>query len=301
MTIISSQSYKEKFDNLISDNNISDEEFISTIGSLVYQVPLGAMQKAIPFIVRTSLLDKDEVCQNISRCTYAPDFLKEKIPLQRCNLKGQQCFYASIPGMMVNFSDGAQPSLMETTAQKIIDDPTFDARHAVASRWQIKKQPLFWYLTHHDHSKKNNENFKFLFNETNDFLKEEELTTNNYQNFTEKLQYLSELFCRNDNKENVYRITATYYNNVIELFKPFNSSYDGLIYPSANTKGEGMNIVLTKDYVDKENIYCDLVVLYEINRNPRDIKNVRFTPIAHAKPDEFGNIDFKPLSKNILL
>ena len=30
---------------------------------------------------------------------------------------------------------------------------------------------------------------------------------------------------------------------------------DALLYPSANTKGEGMNIVLTKDYVDKINFF----------------------------------------------
>lgn len=300
MRIISSQEYIEKFENLILNNNISEEEFISTIEFLTYQVPLGAKEKAIPFIVRTSLLDKDEVCQNISRCTYVPDFLKEKIPLQRCSLEGQQCFYASIPGKMINFSDGAQPSLMETTAQKIIDDPSFDGRHAVASRWQIKKQPIFWYLTHYDHSIKNNENFKLLFDETDSFLKADRSATLNYRNFTEKLNYLSKLFCRNDNREKIYRITATYCNKITESFKPFGSSYDGLIYPSANTKGEGMNIVLTKDYVEKKNIYCDLVVLYEINRNPRDIKNVWFNPIAHAKPDEFENFDFKPLNKNIL-
>jgi hypothetical protein len=84
----------------------------------------------------------------------------------------------------------------------------------------------------------------------------------------------------------------------MSVANPDNSYYDALIYPSANTKGEGMNIVLTKDYVDKQSIYCDLVVLYEINRNPEDAKNIWFTPLAQAVPDETGNLDFKPLNKN---
>jgi hypothetical protein len=73
-------------------------------------------------------------------------------------------------------------------------------------------------------------------------------------------------------------------------------TYDALIYPSSNTKGEGMNIVLTKEYVDRKNIYCDLVVLYTVNRNPNDNKNIWFIPFAQAIPDELGNLDFKPIN-----
>lgn len=255
MSIISVSNYKEQFEKLISDTIISDSEFDCIIKDLICQAPLGAMYKAIPFLIRTSLLNKGETCLNVSRCSYVPDSLKENIPRQRCNEEGQQVFYASIPGGMTNFGDGAQPSLMETTMQRIIDDPTFDSRQAAVSRWQIKEQPLFWFLTHYGDSIKNNENFKFLFDHTDNFLKEDATTNQHHQNFTEKLEYLSQLFCRNDNKEKIYKITAKYYNKVMSLFKPFDKHYDALIYPSANTKGEGMNIVLTKEYVENKNIF----------------------------------------------
>ena len=300
MSIISIPEYKELFEKLISDTSISEVEFVSMIEDLIYQAPLGAMQRAIPFVIRTSLLDKGETCLNVSRCSYVPDLLKEKIPLQRCNLEGEQVFYASIPGGMTNFSDGAQPSLMETTMQRIIDDPTFNSRQAAVSRWQIKRQPLFWFLAHYGDSIKNNENFKFLFNHTDNFLKEDATTNQHYQNFTEKLDYLSQFFCRNGNKERLYKVTAKYYNKVMSLFRPFNKHYDALIYPSANTKGEGMNIVLTKNYINNENIYCDLVVLYTIDRNSNSAKNIWFKPFAQAIPDELGNLDFKPLDKTML-
>ena len=300
MSIISIPEYKELFEKLISDTSISEVEFVSMIEDLIYQAPLGAMQRAIPFVIRTSLLDKSETCLNVSRCSYVPDLFKEKIPLQRCNIEGQQVFYASIPGGMINFSDGAQPSLMETTMQRIIDDPTFDSRQAAVSRWQIKEQPLFWFLTHNGDSIKNNENFNFLFGHTDSFLKEVATTNQHHQNFTKKLEYLSQLFCRNDIKERIYKVTAKYYNTVMSLFKPFDKHYDALIYPSANTKGEGMNIVLTKEYVDNKNIFCDLVILYEIKRSSKSAKNIWFEPFAQAKPDEFGNLDFKPLDKSMI-
>lgn len=301
MSIISIKEYKEKFERILTELTISKSEFDYFIEDLIDQTPMGAMQlDPTPFLIRTSLLDENETCTNVSRCSYVPDSKRNKIPLQRCNLEGQQVFYASIPGGMRNFRDGAQPSLMETVMQKIMDDPTFDARNAAASRWQIKQPPVFWFLPHYAGSINNNENFKFLFNQIDGFLKKNSVSIEDYQNFTEKLNYLSELFCRNYEKEKTYNVTAAYYNKVMILAKPDNSSYDALIYPSANTKGEGMNIVLTKDYVDKQNIYCDLVVLYAINRNPGDTKDIWFTPLAQAVPDKFGNLDFKPLNKNML-
>jgi hypothetical protein len=301
MPIISFKEYKEKFERILTEVTILNSEFDYSIEDLIFQAPMGAMQlDHTSFLIRTSLLEENETCANVSRCSYVPDSKRNKIPLQRCNLKSQQVFYASIPGGMRNFSDGAQPSLMETVMQKIIDDPTFDSRKAAVSRWQIKHQPVFWFLPHYTDSIDNNENFKFLFNQFDGFLKKNSESIELYQNFTEKLNYLSELFCRNYEKEKTYKVTATYYNKVMSLAKPDNSSYDALIYPSANTKGEGMNIVLTKDYVGKQNIYCDLVVLYAINRSPGNAKDIWFTPLAQAVPDKLGNLDFKPLNKNIL-
>jgi hypothetical protein len=182
MSIISFNFYKEKFEKLLTDIITSEKEFDSFIEDLVYQAPMGAMQlNQVPFFIRTSLLDENEICANVSRCSYVPDSKKNKIPLQRCNLKEQQVFYASIPGGMKSFSDGAQPALMETAMQKIIDDPTFDARNAAVSRWRIKYQPVFWFLPHYTDSISNNENFKFLFDHFDNFLKECRLPLFRYQ------------------------------------------------------------------------------------------------------------------------
>ncbi len=300
MSIISTDTYIKTFERLLNDNSISEGEFDSLIDDLMYQVPLAAQSLQIPFLIRTSLLDKNEVCTNISRCSYAPDFRKNKIPLQRCNMEAQQVFYASIPGGMVNFSDGAQPSLMETTMQKIIDEPSFNGRVAAVSRWQIKKQPIFWFLPYHSNSIVNNENFNFLYKHFDTHLKERCESNNDYISFIKKLKYLSELFCKNSSREKVYKITATYHNKIMTKFKPFDNFYDALIYPSANTMGEGMNIVLTKDYVDQKNIWCDLVVLYEINRNINNPKDIWFMPFEEAIPDKNGNLIFQPLDKSLL-
>lgn len=81
---------------------------------------------------------------------------------------------------MTNFSDGAQPSLMETTMQKIIDDPTFDLREAAASRWKIKRQPIFWFLPHCLDSTMKNQNFKFWYDHFDAFLKPLSISATNF-------------------------------------------------------------------------------------------------------------------------
>ena len=297
MEIISASNYKHQFEKLITDTIISDLEFESAVQDLIFQTPIAMNKMAIPFVVRTSVLGRNEICSNISRCSYVPDSLKDNIPKQRCNFEGQQVFYATIPGGMTNFSDAAQPALLETTMQKIIDDPTFDSRLAAVSRWQIIEQPLFWFLANNIDSVKYNENFKFLFEQTNSFLKENSPVIE-FQNFTERLDYLSQLFCRNSNKQEIYKVTEAFYNGVMRTFKPFDKLFDALIYPSANTYGEGMNIVLRKEYINNKNIYCDLVVLYVIIRNAKNSKDIRFESFAEAKPDELGNLHFKPIEKN---
>ena len=40
------------------------------------------------------------------------------------------------------------------------------------------------------------------------------------KNFTQKLNFLSELFCRDYNREKVYKVTAFYFNMVMTSFKP---------------------------------------------------------------------------------
>ena len=111
MSLIPFKIYKNKFEKLLSNSYKSEAEFDATIEDLIYQVPIGALSlKKMPFLIRTSILELDEVCLNVSRCSYVPDSIKNAIPLQRCNLEHQQVFYASVAGGMTNFSDGAQVS-----------------------------------------------------------------------------------------------------------------------------------------------------------------------------------------------
>lgn len=71
------------------------------------------------------------------------------------------------------------------------------------------------------------------------------------------------------------------------------SKIDGLIYSSSNTKVEGMNIVLRKELIDSGTLYCDIAVMYVMQRNPSIRKNVYFGPASNeTRPDHNGNLRF---------
>ncbi len=216
MGIITYEEYKTLFEKLLLNYEITENEINSTIDILINQTPFNWWQlKRTPFLIRASLLDEGEICSNISRCSYVPDHLVKKIPLGRCNFEEQQIFYACIPGEMQNFSDGAQPALMETLLQKIVDEPKFNGRIAAVSRWQVIKQPTFGMLLHNAKSRLTNKNFAHFYNEFDNDLKANSVTESDYICFSKKLKYLSELFCKNDNRENTYKVTSTYYNKMM--------------------------------------------------------------------------------------
>jgi hypothetical protein len=73
-------------------------------------------------------------------------------------------------------------------------------------------------------------------------------------------------------------------------------SIDGLIYPAANSEAEGMNIVLRKELVDENLLWCDLVVMYSMQRNPSNRKQIVFSEASNSCiPDAAGNLKFNAI------
>jgi hypothetical protein len=291
---MNASEYILAFKELISAVNVSDHDFIARIRQLLSETPISFQQINIHFIVRTAVLDLGEECHNISRCSYNPDC--DKIPLQRCNIEGQQVFYGTIPGGMTNLSDGAQSAFMETCFDRIKEDLSFDNRFIVTTRWMFKKPPLVWVLPFHSGSMELNGNFKFLFDQFDKVLKEISQDETTYFDWKAKAEYLSGLFCCSDNKKATYKITAAVHNRILQNFNAqMEDRLNGLIYPSANTKGEGMNIVLEKDFIIPDNIYCDHATLYYFQRTPGNPNDISFFPIAAGILESNGDVVFAPL------
>lgn len=296
MNVITSEEYIQYLEHLMSNESLSCEDIKLDIRFLITQTPVSFQQIPFSFIVRTSVLGINEACSNISRCTYNPD--SRGIPLQRCNYAEQQVFYGSVPGGMKNLGDAAQSSFMETCFDRIKEDPSFSDRFIVSTKWTLKKAPLLWVLPFHVGSIELNENFDFLFRNFDTYLQDNSQTTSQYLDLKRKVEYLSGLYCKNENKKVAYKITATFHNELRDLFNAkMEDKIDGLIYPSANTGGEGMNMVLNKEFIANENIVCDLAVLYHYRRNETNARDISFFPVAEAIPTSSGELSFEPLKE----
>lgn len=65
------------------------------------------------------------------------------------------------------------------------------------------------------------------------------------------LEYMSDIFSRRNNKKMYYNITSAFFNALLFFEKYKNVSLDGLVYPSANTDGAGMNVALCNSGQDE--------------------------------------------------
>jgi hypothetical protein len=115
---------------------------------------------------------------------------------------------------------------------------------------------------------------------------------------------MSNVFCKRGKKDYYYKISAAYFNAVLKVTSERKASFfnyipgedykiDGIIYPSSNTKAEGMNICLRKETVDNKSVECDWVAMTALQRNPTNQKDITFQPVSNEIiPDENGDLHF---------
>ncbi len=158
--------------------------------------------------------------------------------------------------------------------------------YCTISRWRTKRPLKLWVLPFAQMSTGRNEDFEpikknALRSIQNHFIKSPQLIKD--------IEYISDLFCTKADKDIVYRITSAFYNALLN----FDSSYDGLAYPSANTEGAGFNVVLNTDLVDNNTLFCDLTMMYSIQRVPNNIKGLKCMPASNiVLPGIDGSLDF---------
>jgi hypothetical protein len=101
-------------------------------------------RSAHAFVVRASINNPSEVFNKISRCSYPPDCLRDKIKIQRANYPGQQVFYCTVP-LRDGFA-GSQATCVLETAAEYIEDENLDRFYLTISRWDCKRPLNLWVL-----------------------------------------------------------------------------------------------------------------------------------------------------------
>jgi len=243
------------------------------------------------FIVRSSMHSEepdDAVFKNISRCSYPPDSMKESIKLQRANYPGQQVFYCTYPSETPNAS--ASITCIVETAWEHITDYSKERIITTMTRWDLNRPLELWVVPFSDICILKNPEFKRISDHFSDILSHKDLIGSET---LEAIRFFSEMFCKVENKLVAYKITSAFYNYLLGIEKESGLKIDGLLYPSANTEGAGLNLVLKKDLVDDKIMNCTHVVMWAIQRTRNDPKHLKVFPISNgAVPDSEGNFRF---------
>ena len=113
-------------------------------------------------------------------------------------------------------------------------------------------------------------------------------------------KYMSEVFCKRNNKKIYYKISSAFFNYLLYLQKISGNCCDGLAYPSANTQRTGINVVLKKELVDGKTLKCSATTIYSLIRKPENKKNFTAIPCSETCiPNSIGKLTFNifPIAK----
>lgn len=246
----------------------------------------------VGYVVRCSLNNSGEIFKNVSRCSYPPDFILDRIKIQRCNYPGQQVFYCSMY-TDTDFASTSLTTILETTFEHIKEEE-INRLYVTMSRWELQRQLKFWALPFCKISCEKNRDMEQIRKDAFTYIKS---NVENWEDTIRSLEFISELYADTKEKIIAYRITAAFYNYLLKRNPGQSSEFDGLIYPSANTEGAGVNIVLKKELVDSKVLVPSHVVMYAIQRIPNNAKNLIGSPVSDTcLPDINGNISFKYIS-----
>lgn len=294
--------------SMADDETVSPQLIQKFFERFLFRKPLLILNLNYPFLARCSPNDcsinansSDVVFKNSSRCSYNPN--PQSIKLQRCNYEEQQVFYAAAPAKAKQVS--ADMTALLEVSLVYVKNKEINKWYFTLSRWKVNRTLNMVVLPFSRRSYMHNEDFKVMNIEFDKILKDSVGDNKNlYIYFKEFLKFMSEIFCKRGRKNCYYKISSAYFNAVLEVtekqnlafinYKP-NGKYkvDGIVYPSANTKAEGMNVCLRKELIDDFTLECDMAVMSAMHRDPSNLKHITFPNVSNESiPDENGNLNF---------
>lgn len=259
------------------------EFYIDKAISIVQAIP--------PFICRARINDTLEIFSRQEQLSYNPN--KYEIQLRRANFPGQQVFYGSLP-TRTEFANCQNTALLETIMEHVRDEKIM-SKYLTLSRWTVRRPLNVCILPFSEESRVQNKDFEKANDNFTNYLNRGSWSLNEGKNqdYYDALFFMSTIFCQKDSKESCYKISAAYFNIIMEYTDANGMKLDGMIYPSANTGAAGMNIVLRKEVIDGKAAEFDYVVMMVMKRSRDNPKLITFDKVSDdQKPDEAGNFQF---------
>ena len=99
-------------------------------------------------------------------------------------------------------------------------------------------------------------------------------------------KYMSEVFCKRNNKKLYYKISSAFFNYLLFAQKLSSNYCDGLAYPSANTERAGMNVVLKRHLIDDKTLYCTSATMYSMIRKHSQLQISACSLTSHERTQQ---------------
>jgi hypothetical protein len=294
---------------MAADKNVSPTQIQNFFEIFLIGKPLPILGIRYPFLVRcnsnaysSNAASDDVVFKNLGRCSYNPNC--NNITLQRCNYETQQVFYAAVPAR-TNIVSADMTALLETT-MNYVKDKNIKRWYFTLSKWNPNRLLNVFVLPFSKRACKRNGDFKTMQSEFDKILNQICGSDKNlYFYFKDFLEFMSNVFCKKNKKEIYYKISSAFFNAIIAFADKGKNHYfnfsppkdyqiDGIIYPSANSKAEGMNICLKKEVIDNSNVEFEFAIMYAMQRSPNNQKSIYYSPASReAFPTLNGNLNWK--------
>lgn len=276
--------------SLAADKTVPLETIEFAINRFIVGKPiLPVTDFAYQFVVRCSPnnIGPGEVFSHVSRCSYNP--FPERIGLQRCNYPGQQVFYAAVTSE-TKFIKASDTAVMET-AFTYVKDKRINRFYFTLSKWRLKRKLRLFVLPFAERSRRTNFEFRRMNRFYNRLLSKIAVQHGRDFNDLKKfLTFISNVLCTRSKGNYFYRISSAFFNSILS----FAPEIDGLIYPSAMTKAEGMNVALRKELVDNGILEVEVAVMYAMQRSPSNPKQIYFQRgSTDTFPDGNGRLYFE--------
>jgi hypothetical protein len=250
------------------DKKITPVDFEDIFKDIFVRTPLPIFTEEIDFIVRCRPLFIGEYPpETVIDLSYPP--ITNKIKLQRCNYSEQQVFYGSIFSES-SFTSTSFTAIQETIEETIKDEAIINFK-ATLSKWLIIEKPNLFILPFSKNSIEKSKIINVYKDTYMNFLTSTKFNTKYpFEEYLRLMFFISEMFIQKSRKENFYKLTSGFFNYISKL----EGKRSGLIYPSANTEGAGLNIAIPISHITERKIKCEGAMAYFIDRNPENVKEI---------------------------
>ncbi len=194
-----------------------------------------------------------ETFSNVKDLSYKPQEFNKTY--QRASTPNNTMFYGSSNQID---NPNAKPTVGRNTAliegfRRMLDINSVDKLKVTYSNWVVQEDIFLVTIRFNELFNEKHPEFKFVYKNFKEYLAKHSEKEKETIKFSE---FLSREFSKpeaNSEKDYLYLISATFSEIVSQ-------KYDGIIYPSVRTVGEGVNIALKPEIIDSGKIKCQVVM-----------------------------------------